>query len=387
MHIALDAHQLGKGLGGVERVVRMLAERLPALLPEDRFTFLINRRYQPDFTAPDNVHWMRLRVDDPIAQRSLTLPWLTRKLGVDLLHVQRIAPPFTGCRVIAHVHDLLPLTEPQDHRGLRDGLVRWLTPGTLRLADHILTVSETMKAEIIRRFPATSGKITAIPNGILAAHFSPAEPGEPRAEVHRRFGITGPYVYYLGAICPRKNLEGVVRGWADFIAKNPSSQLQLVISGMDRTPGYGAFLAALAKKLGVAKRIVWTGFLSDTECLALLRHARVFLAPSRGEGFDLPALEALACGVPVVCSDIPVHHELLAGCGLFFPHDEPAALSAAISRSESAPRKRELLIAAGRQRAKAFNWDASALGVAQLYRQLAPEKSRSAALAPQPAAP
>ena len=387
MHIALDAHSLGKGLGGVERVVRMLAERLPALLPQNRFTFFINRRYQPDFLEPDNVRWVRLPVDDPIIQRSLTLPWLTRKLGVDLLHVQRIAPPFTAGRVIAHVHDLLPLTEPQDHPGLRDGLVRWLTPGTLRRADHILTVSETMKAEIIRLFPATQGKITAIPNGILARHFSPAEPGEPRAEVHRRFGLTDPYIYYLGAICPRKNLEVVVRGWAAFVTKNPTSRLQLVLTGMDRSPGYGAFLAGLAAKLGVAERIVWTGFLTDAECLAVLRHARLFLAPSRGEGFDLPALEALACGVPVLCSDIPVHHELLAGCGTFFSPAEPAALTAAITRNESAHRLRALLIAAGRQRAKDFSWDASARSVAQLYRQLAPMKSRATELATQPATP
>src|SRR5690606_1120190 len=103
-------------------------------------------------------------------------------------------------------------------------------------------------------------------------------------------------------------------------------------SGMDRSPEHAVRLRQLARERQIEDSLVWTGFLPDAECRSLLRHALVFLAPSRGEGFDLPALEAMACGIPVVCSDIPVHRELLAGCATFFDPDAAASLAAALGR-------------------------------------------------------
>ncbi|HEU5078478.1 MAG TPA: glycosyltransferase family 1 protein [Opitutaceae bacterium] len=371
MHVGIDAHLLGKRVGGVERVVRMLAERVPPLLPDVRFSLFIKRDYEPDFSVAPNVKLVRVGISDPLLQRSFVLPVLARSQRLDLLHVQRIAPPFTGCRVLAHVHDLLPLTHPADHAGMRDRIVRVLTPRTLRRADHVLTVSNSVRQEIVERFPFCRGKVSSIYNGILAEHFRPASKALPGV-LHRELKIAGPYAYYLGAISPRKNLETVIRGWAELRKTQPASPLRLVVSGISRDPEFGRFLLQLSRDLGVTDTICWTGYRSDAECLELLQHARVFLAPSRGEGFDLPALEAMACGVPVLASELAVHRELLEDRALFFPTLDPGAFAKQLLQLASDEPLRARLIPAGLQRSATFSWDQTAAEMADLYQKLLP---------------
>ncbi len=368
MHVAIDAHSLGKGIGGVERVVRMLVERIPALLPNFRFTLLLNRRYTLDFATPANVSFHRLKVDDPLVQRSVLLPVLARRLRFDLLHVQRIAPPFSGCRVLTHIHDLLPLTAPEDHPSLRDAIVRWLTPGTLRRSNHILTVSESVKQEIARLYPQTHDKITAVPNGIFNGHFVPSAQ-RTRQAIHQRLGLTGEYVFYLGAISPRKNLELMIRGWAEYLKIRPQSPLKLAIAGMSRDRAFSDRIKRLTHELGLDSTIVWAGFTSESESLSLLQQARLFLAPSRGEGFDLPALEAMACGTPVLCSELPVHRELLGEAAHYFDVHSVPSFAAALAALESEFQRRHLA-SIGLAQAARYDWDRAAEGVAELYRQI-----------------
>ena len=94
---------------------------------------------------------------------------------------------------------------------------------------------------------------------------------------------------------------------------------------MSRSSRHEARLRQLAAELA-PEAICFAGFVTDKECLALLQHASIFLAPSRGEGFDLPPLEAMACAIPVICSELPVHRELLGDDALYFDPASPAAL-------------------------------------------------------------
>ncbi|HZP60394.1 MAG TPA: glycosyltransferase family 1 protein [Opitutaceae bacterium] len=371
MRIGIDAHILGKGKGGVERVVHQMVRLLPEFLPEENFIVFVNRRYQPPFDRHRNVRYCRLPVADPLLQRSVILPWLARREKIDLLHVQRAAPPGLRARLILHVHDLLPLTTPQDHRGFRDGLVRRFTPGSLRRADRVLTVSESVASEIRHLFPDTVRKVAAIPNGIETGLFQPRPTGAERGLIHARLGLTGPYALYLGALMARKNLEVAIRGFGQMREKAVAAGLpepKLVLAGMCRSDDYAAGLRALVSQVAPGA-VCFTGFISDQECVELLQHAEVFLAPSRGEGFDLPALEAMACAIPVLASDIPVHRELLGYDALFFPPDQPERLAAELQRLLGQPELRAQLAGRGVARAARFTWEEAMQRMASLYQE------------------
>jgi glycosyltransferase involved in cell wall biosynthesis len=373
MRIGLDAHILGKGKGGVERVVHQMVRLLPGLMPQSEFVVFTKKNYTPPFGDRPNVRYRPLPVADPLLQRSLVLPWLARREQLDLLHVQRAAPPCIRARLIVHTHDLLPLTAPADHRGFRDQLVRRLMPGSIRRADGVLTVSESVAAEIRSLFPHASGKLTAIPNGIDADFFRPKPAGARRTAIHDRLDLTGDYVLYLGALMARKNLEVAIRGFSEYVRDSlvhPSvRKTKLVLAGMSRSKEYEAGLRALAEKLAPGA-VLFTGFISDEDCLALLQHATVFLAPSRGEGFDLPALEAMACGIPVLCSDLPVHRELLGNDARFFPTHQPGRLAIELQRMVTRADLRARLAQQGPLRAAGFTWENAMHRLGELYQKI-----------------
>ena len=373
MRLGIDAHILGKGKGGVERVVHHLVRLLPDLRPEDDFTVFINRRYQPPFGARANVRYLRLPVADPLLQRSIVLPWLARREKLGLLHVQRAAPPGFRARLVVHIHDLLPLTAPEDHRGFRDRLVRRLTPGSIRRADRVLTVSESVAGEIRARFPSGARKVAAIPNGIETELFQPRPVGAPRTAIHERLGLGGPYLLYLGALMARKNLDVAIRGFGQllekFAAAGRPDGLKFVLAGMSRSDAYAAELRRLAAEVAPGA-VCFTGFVSDAECVALLQHASVFLAPSRGEGFDLPALEAMACAIPVLASDIPVHRELLGYDALFFPPNRPERMAGELFRLLERPDLQAQLAGRGAARAAGFTWDEAMRRLDELYQEI-----------------
>jgi glycosyltransferase involved in cell wall biosynthesis len=369
MRIGLDAHILGKGKGGVERVVHQMVRLLPELLPRSEFVIFTKKHCVLPFGHRRNVRYVRLPVSDPLLQRSIVLPWLARREKLDLLHVQRAAPPCTKAKLILHTHDLLPLTAPADHRGLRDRLVRRLTPISLRKADCVLTVSQSVAREIRALFPRVAPRVAAVLNGIEGGLFQPKLPDAVRPEIHTRLGVDGEYVLYLGALMARKNLEVSLRAFGQLLIRLRSENRpvpKLVLAGMSRSAEFVKQLRAIATEIG-PEGVCFTGFVSDEECVALLQHATMFLAPSRGEGFDLPALEAMACAVPVVCSDIEVHRELLGSDAVFFRTDSASDLARQLHRLFTEKALAIDLARRGPLRAARFTWESAMEQLAQLY--------------------
>jgi glycosyltransferase involved in cell wall biosynthesis len=270
-----------------------------------------------------------------------------------------------------HTHDLLPLTAPADHAGLRDRVVRLLTPGSLRRADRVLTVSATVAAEIRALFPETAAKLTAIPDGIETDFFCPRGADATPGPIHARIGWAGPYVLCLGALSARKNLEVAIRGFGEYRARRDpaAGEIKLVLAGMCRSRAYESRIRRLADAVAPAA-VRFAGFVDDEACRSLLQHAAVVLAPSRGEGFDLPPLEAMSCAVPVVCSELPVHRELLGDDAVYFPTDQPTALADALLRLDTDPALRRRLARQGPARAARYTWPAAMQSLANLYGEL-----------------
>lgn len=316
LRVGIDAHVLGKGIGGVEVYVEELVKRLPALTPELEYYIFVNRAYAATHKAAgDNVHLVPLACAEPMVQRSLLLPWLAGKLRLDLLQVQRIAPFWGRCPVMLTVHDLVPLKEKRLYKGMRNMLVRTLTGPSVKRSAVVVCPSRTV-CEEVRDFFHTSVPCLPFYNGVDRSFFF-AEQTEEDEKVLAKLGLLRPYIHFSGAVEARKNLETLYRALARV------EGVDLVQTGKIRDAGYADWLEELRDELGLADRIHHPGYLERSELRALIRRAKVFVSPSLDEGFDLPPLEAMACGVPVLCSDIAVHQELFAGAVEFFsPIDE-----------------------------------------------------------------
>ena len=369
MRIGIDGHVLGKNVGGVERYVEKVVELVPDLCPGHQFVVFVNRRAKARFEADrrPNVEFVTLPASDPIVQRSVVLPWLIRRHRLDVMHVQRIAPWASGrCRIMLTVHDLIPIKYPEAYPGLRSQLIRWLSPGSIARADFIVCPSQFVCDDIERRYPRAPAPKRPFYNGVDKERFARRTSRDGR-ETLRRLGIEEPFVFSPGAIEGRKNIETILSALARLDSR---SRPLLILSGSIRDKGYFDRMKDLARGLAVEDRIRHLGFVSDDDLIDLYGQAAVCIAASRDEGFNLLPLEAMACGAPVLCSDIPVHRELYDGAAFFFPPDSSESLARALETARSTAGDRRAIAAAADAIVNRFSWDAMAHRMAAHFEEL-----------------
>lgn len=365
MRIGIDAHVLGKGIGGVERFLAHLVELLPAELKGHQLVVFVDAIASRRVHLPqgDNLEIVPLLVSNPLIERSILLPWLVHRHRLDVLLVQRLAPWFCGrCQLVLTVHDLTPLKYPQAYRGLTNTLIRFLTGDSIRRARLVLTPTQVIADEVAQRFSQPAEKIIPFYNGVDTQVFLPG------------LAISSlPYIFTSGAIEARKNIETLLRARALLGSNFP---WQVWIAGGVRDAPYRATLESLVNELGLADQVRWLGFVNEAQLVELYQGAKAFVTASRDEGFNIPPLEAMACDIPVLCSDIPVHRELFDGAAMFFPPESCEILAAALLRLHddavlTKHLRKQALVCVNR-----LSWPAMAQRVAVELEKLSPPLAR-----------
>ena len=366
--IALDLHSLTRLMQGSRTYAWNLARRMPGLDPDSDYLF-----YLPD---PHGEEARQLAAANMLprpvpASRVARLLSFGARLGLnraDLLHCQYLAPPCTPCPCIVSLHDVLHETHPEYYPGGMRLLMRRLYPRTSRRAALVLTCSEYSRREIIRLYGLAEDKVMAIS---LAAgeEFRPAGTEAEREEaraVAARYGVRGKYVLFVGRVEPRKNIPGLVRAFRALIAAG-HTELTLVVAGMVDP----LFAPRLAGDLGRADpRIALIGRVAPEDLPHLYRGAALFAFPSFAEGFGLPPLEAMACGVPVVCSDTTSLPEVAGEAGLLVAPGDTPALAQAMKRLLTDEALRARCIAQGLARSRQFSWERTAQATLAAYHQV-----------------
>jgi alpha-1,3-rhamnosyl/mannosyltransferase len=262
-------------------------------------------------------------------------------------------PLLRPVRTVVGVHD----TMAEDHPDFafasakQERFWRWKVRLALWQADRCLTVSEHSRRSIERVYRLAPNRIDVVPEA-AAAVFQPTS--EPR----------GDFVLYAGGISPNKNLGALVEAFAKL--KNKTSDTKLVLAGDhagDSFRGCYEQLRARIEELGLGKRVEFTGRVPDERLAELYCHAKLFAMPSFDEGFGLPAIEAMACGAPVVVSSGNALEEVVGDAGLKTnPHDAGAlreAMDAILGDRALAAD----LSARSIERAGLYSWDQTARGV------------------------
>lgn len=286
------------------------------------------------------------------------------RYGLDVLHYPNqfggaFLPPSIP-RVVT-LHDLTPLLFPAFHPWYRVAAFRLLTRRALARADHVIVDASHTKQDLVRRGLAADGNITVIPLGVGATFTSADQRGGAD-----RYDLPDRYILTVGVLEPRKNHLGLLRAVLRLHAQG--DPISVVMVGRDgwhwQDPLATPELAPLRPWVRVLRNV------PDTALVDIYRRATVFAYPSLYEGFGLPVLEAMACGVPVVASNRSSLPEVAGEAALLVDPTQPEALAAALRAVLRDTGLRQRLIAAGLERARAFSWQQTAERTLAVYEQV-----------------
>ncbi|MBC7226910.1 MAG: glycosyltransferase family 4 protein [Thermoflexales bacterium] len=287
--------------------------------------------------------------------------------GVDLFHAtEHLLPRFSRIRTVFTLHDLIFLFHPETHKPLNRWFLTLMMPRFLRAADAVIAVSECTKRDAVRAYGIPEEKITVIYEGV-SLRFRPADPEAVRV-VRAKYGLPEHFILYVGTIEPRKNLTALLEAYAALQARNTQYATRLVIVGKKGWL-YEGFFRRL-RELGLEEHVHFTGYVPDEDLPALYSAADLFVFPSLYEGFGLPVLEAMACGVPVVCSNTSSLPEVAGDAALLVDPADVRALAEAMERVLADEALRATLRTRGLERARQFTWEATARRTLEVYRRV-----------------
>jgi alpha-1,3-rhamnosyl/mannosyltransferase len=360
-----------RGIGFDARLIGALGigRYISGLLPE--LAQLLGRRLTVLASRPDAAIVRALIGGEPelltvnaqpyrLAEQSL-LPLSLRRADLDLIHFPHYnLPLIKPVHFVVTVHDLFPFQFPEIHSGpLPRAVNQMLMRNAVRRAERIITPSAATALAVKQNFPSSASRVLSIPEA-ADDRFQATRNPEGEAAWQIRLRIRPPYIFYLGQWKAYKNLPMLLDAFKRVRQTHPNAQL--VIAGDDpRHPEVRQAAAGLPED-----SVVLPGRLPESAVPDLYRGAAVVVLPSKAEGFGLPVIEAMACGVPVICSDLPVLREIADGVAMFCDPADPAAFARAIAQILDAPsttRVRQL----GIERAQGFTWARSARQTVEAY--------------------
>jgi glycosyltransferase involved in cell wall biosynthesis len=280
--------------------------------------------------------------------------------------------PVVGVPTVVGVHDVIADQLPELTLPTRKSRLMWRAKEgyAVRRAERVFTVSAASREAVGRRFGLADEKLAVVPEAPDPV-FGPRAPEALRAELEPLALEPGGFFVYAGGISPHKNLELLIDAYAGFASRGGAPPLVLV-GDMD-DDSYMSAAAGVRRRIaahGLGDAVRLPGFVSDEALACLYAGARAAVLPSLAEGFGLPAVEAAACGAPVVLSDLPAHRETLGSAGLFFAPTDRGALEAALHRVNDEPALRESMGRQASEAVGAMTWDATADRLAELLAEV-----------------
>ncbi len=322
--------------------------------------------------------WQRLKVPLPlewIAWLDNPFPFPAPLAHLDVVHFPDYAlPPHRDGKGLVTIHDLSFMVQPECAEA---GLRRYLTeavPRAVRRADRVITVSESIKQELIERLGTPPEKLRVIYNGV-GPQFRPFDETERETleEVRARHNLPEQFALFVSTIEPRKNLTRLAEAWA-IVKQTPAGRNRKLVLAGRRGWLYEPIFRRITE-LNLTDEIIWLDFVPDADLPALYNLADLFVFPSLYEGFGIPPLEALACGRPVVTADNSALREVFEGAAVLCNATDVNSIAKAISRTlESLDGYHRLITElreAGLARARRFTWERAAHDTLALYREMA----------------
>jgi len=366
MLIAIDAHAIGRHLTGNEVYVRSLLNAF-AVHNQDRNILAYVSGVEACASVPEHIQVRRIAAN-PFLRLGFDLAKRIRKDRPDVLHVQYTAPLGCNVPVVTTVHDVSYLEHPEYFTWDRATQLRLTVGRTVNRAARILTGTEHARNAILRVYPnLEEDKVTVVPLA-AAPEFRPISRDGAAATVRERYSIAGPFILSVGDMQPRKNHIGLIRAFARLVKAYPQLSHNLVLVG--KPTWFSPKVQEAARESGVGGRIQFVGFVSDPDLLHLYNACDCFVFPSFYEGFGFPALEAMACGRAVICSDASALPEVVDGAAILFDPYAVDEMVRAIADVLLDAQLRVRMERLGIQRAAHFSWQKTAQKTLDAFHQV-----------------
>lgn len=253
------------------------------------------------------------------------------------------------------MHDLNFEHNPQD---LKPGMLKYYQkyfPRFARKANHIITVSEYSKQDICATYDIDASKVTAIWNGASDAFVPTGE--TQKTAIREKYTDAAEYILFVGAIHPRKNVRRLIEAFSEYKRRNPRSEEKLLIVGTELWNN-SAFDLNISDS--VKREIIFTGHLALSELALVMAAAKIFAFVPYFEGFGIPLVEAMQCGVPILSGDRTSLPEVAGDAALYCDPFDTKAIADGLQQLLTDPHLRSQLAEKGLERAQLFSWDRAA---------------------------
>lgn len=299
----------------------------------------------------------------------VNIPAILKNLDVNLYHVPQNGiklPRDKKCPFVITLHDVIPFKMPETVSTTYLKVFTENVPDIVKRSDAIITVSNFSKRDIVEtlHYPEDKVYVTYLANEDI---YKPMDKSMSRQIVKRNYGIENDYILYIGGFSPRKNITGLIEAFCKLKALY-KSDIKLIIAGKKGISF--EIYRKKAEELNIINDVLFPGFIALSDLPYLYSAAKLFVYPSFYEGFGLPPLEAMACGTPVIASNITSIPEVLDGSAdLIDPHNAESITNSILKILED-DSYRESLISKGLKKSSSLSWDKTAKQTLEVYSKI-----------------
>lgn len=376
MRIGIDARFYGPKHAGLGRYTKNLVDQLLNL--DDQNDYVI-------FLSPDNYDLVtttsgrvaKVQIDAPhySLKEQLVLPGILRRHSLDVVHFPHLnVPLFYNRPYVVTIHDLIMhkfknravTTRVKPVYELKHLGYRLVTRWAATRAKKVICPSQAVRQELLDFYRLPEDRVIATPEAADDLAFQPVADKSRIKDILKKYHLKQPFLIYVGNVYPHKNIEILAQAMQTLSTEH---NFQLIMPGARDI--FRQRTQDMVDHYQISQSVILPGFVPDDELAILYSQATAYVFPSLAEGFGLPPLEAMTSGLPVICSDIPVLHEVCSSAALYFnPHD-PADLTAQVLKLTTQPGLRHRMVAAGQAQAKKFSWQTMAQQTLEVYTSLA----------------
>ncbi|MDD3928062.1 MAG: glycosyltransferase family 1 protein [bacterium] len=370
MRIGIDARPLAIKLTGVGKSLQQTIKALSKIDGENEYFLYSNR----DFPMPvENGRWHKC-VDQGLFTVNGTL-WVATRLhkmlirdGIDVLWgPMQIAPLSKVCKTVIMVYDFVWSFFPETMSLPNLIISRLFIPRSIRRADRIACISEATACDLAHLFVGNASKTEVV--HLAAGDYSPLKKEEGERYIARKYGVQSRYILNVGTIEPRKNLSCLLQAFNLLRSRHGVDYCLLIVgsSGWRNSNIYNTY-----RECGFTENEVkFLGYVSDMDMPYLYAGAELFVFPSLYEGFGLPPLEAMACGCPVITSNVSSLPEVVGDAGLMVSPDDIEGLAQTMGRVLKDEYLRQQMSLKGLERARQFSWEKTAHRMLDMFSSVA----------------
>lgn len=368
MHVGLNAHLLSLSRNyrgaGINSYIYYVLKNLRRVDSDYRYVvFLSERRFVDEWLRLRYTRWPTHRPVVRILWEQLVQPIALRRAGVDLLHAMAFTAPLAApCPFVVTIYDLSFLRFPEAFQPWNRRYLSYFTALSARRARRVIVISESTKRDVVDMLGVPSERVDVAYCGVDEI-FQPLSAAEV-AHFRSQRAMPERFILFLGTLEPRKNVQHLIRAYGRWRKVEPDTP-KLVVAG-----GKGWYydqIFAEVERLGLTGEVIFPGYVPQEELPLWYNAADLFVYPSRFEGFGLPVLEAMACGTPVVTTDVASLPEVAGDAALVVSPDDEAQLVEAIRRALTDEALRQEMRTRGLAQAVAFTWEGTARQIVATY--------------------